>query len=335
MKVTSASKATSATKAIPAAAKVEDKKTSQYKDRYRILEPDDFHAVEQSLDHQSLGRNRQRLLWPGIWTILAVAGTYGVFAYMDANYGDATSRVTLQPDRLETSDSWLFTPTVIRDGIKAGWQDLGKLTVGIIGLSAAIHVLRRSDLFSLVKLVHIAGQHRYTAFTHPFIYKNWVHLGRTSLILCWVLPGVVRHFDGDLWHTAAFLVSVPLIMVYLQHFVFRFTTLNGIPTHLGAAPLCLAIFGAYCVAYADEKMWTPAGIVLRLESEYWGLLYIAAILLLNWNVTGGSKALNILFGPGYFGLGAAYVYFNGEDNVWKPLVERFSARNTAALSSGQ
>ena len=139
--------------------------------------------VERSLDIPHLFSERKKLLWPGIWTVLAVTGTYGVFAYMDANYDETTSPVALQPGRPETSDSWLLTLTVIRDGIKSAWQDLDKLTIGIIGFSAVIHVLRRSDLFSLANLVHVTSHHRYMAFTYPFIYKNWVHLRLISLTL--------------------------------------------------------------------------------------------------------------------------------------------------------
>ena len=278
---------------------------------------------------------RKKLLWPSVWTILAVTGTYGAFAYMDANYGEATSPVALQLGRPETSDSRLLTPTVIRDGIKAAWQDIDKLTIGIIGFSAIIHVLRRAGLLSVVNLVHVSGYHRYTAFTYPFINKNWLHLGVTSLALCWILPGVVRHFDGDLWHTAAFLGGVSLTTAYLQHVVIRFACPNRILIERGAVHLCETIFGAYCVAYPNEKMWTPAGIVLRLDSADWGLLWFALMLYSFMRAPGAVKILGVLYGPVRFGLGAAYVHFDGKNKVWKPLVGCFSTRDTTELFSGQ
>ena len=330
-KVTSAS----AAKAISAAAKLESKKTQYDKSRYRFLEPDDFHAVERSLNIPRLTSERKKLLRPGIWTVLAVIGTYSVFAYIDANYGEATSPVALQPGRPETSDSWFLTPTVIRDGIKAAWQDLDKLTIGIIGFSAVVHVLRRVGLLSLVNLVHVTSYHRYTAFTYPFINKNWPQLGLTSLVLCWILPGVVRHFDGDLWHTAAFLEGVSLTTAYLQHVVLGFTFPTRILVNRGAAYMCQAIFGAYCVAYSNEKMWTPAGIVLRLDSANWGLLWFGAMLYWYMRAAGAVKILGLLYGPMQFGLGAAYVHFDGKNKVWNPLVGYFSTRDTTALFSGQ
>ncbi|CAE7013888.1 hypothetical protein P3342_003849 [Pyrenophora teres f. teres] len=325
IKVTSAAKA----KAIPTAAKVENKTPSRT-NRSRILGPADFEALARSLDAPRLMRERVKLLWPGIWTISAVVATYGVFAYMDANYGGATSPVTLQSDRPETSDSWFLTPSAIRDGIKTAWQDPDKLTVGIIGFSAAILALRRSGLFSLVHLVHVTGRHKYTAFTHPFIYKDWVHLGGTSFLLACLLPGLVRHFDGDLYHTAAFLVSVSLVMPYLHHFVYRTIPTYSIPVARGAAYVCVAIFGASCAAHVHEKMWVPVGVVLRLPGEAWGLLYVVLWSLLTMKSERGPRALALVYGLGHFGLGAAYVHFDGKNKVWKPLVERFS---TPALIS--
>ncbi|KAI2482077.1 hypothetical protein Ptr902_06458 [Pyrenophora tritici-repentis] len=243
---------------------------------------------------------------------------------MYINYGDAISSAALQPSRAENSDSSLLTPTVIRDGIKIAWQDLDKLTIGIIGFSTVIHALRRSGLFSQANFVHIVGRYRYTIFTHPFIYKNWVHLGGTSLILAWFLPGVVRHFDGDVYHTAAFLASVPVVISYLHRFIFRFIPMPYFPVNRGAMYICVAAFGAYSVAYAHEKIWTPAGVVVRLPSKVWasiGIVSFLLFLMIARRADRGVRALILVSGLGHFGLGAAYVHFDGKNKVWKPLVE--------------
>ncbi|KAI1520051.1 hypothetical protein L13192_02312 [Pyrenophora tritici-repentis] len=318
IKVTSAAKATSTAEAIPTGAKVESKRLPD-KDR-----PREFTELDQSINGTRIVYERAKLVWPGIWSIATVVATYGVFAYMYINYGDAISSAALQPSRAENSDSWLLTPTVIRDGIKIAWQDLDKLTIGIIGFSTVIHALRRSGLFSQANFVHIVGRYRYTIFTHPFIYKNWVHLGGTSLILAWFLPGVVRHFDGDVYHTAAFLASVPVVISYLHRFIFRFIPMPYFPVNRGAMYICVAAFGAYSVAYAHEKIWTPAGVVVRLPSKVWasiGIVSFLLFLMIARRADRGVRALILVSGLGHFGLGAAYVHFDGKNKVWKPLVE--------------
>jgi len=124
-------------------------------------------------------------------------------------------------------------------------------------------------------------------------------------------------------------------MTYLQHVVFGFTLPGRIRVNRGAEYLCVAIFGAYCVAYADEKMWTPASFVLRLDSAGWGLLCVATMLFWHMRAAGAAKMLSLVHGPVQFGHGTAYIHFDGKNKVWKPLVGHFSTRDTTALFSGQ
>jgi membrane associated rhomboid family serine protease len=230
-------------------------------------------------------KNRRKLLWPGIWSTLALAGTCGFFAYLDARFSAADSPLESQPsERIKIPQSWFMTPTVCKEGIAAGWKELDKLTIGIVLASIGMHLLKKSPLPIWQKFIHITGEKKYTAFTYPFVHGNWAHLGSNTLGLCWFLPGVVHHFDGDLFHTAAFFASVPLITSYLSHFVFRLGLIKGIPLNIGSSGALSAILGAFCVANPDEKVWIPSFLIVRLDAKY------CCVLLAMWELRGLFKA---------------------------------------------
>ncbi|KAH7066450.1 hypothetical protein FB567DRAFT_551384 [Paraphoma chrysanthemicola] len=231
--------------------------------------------IDEHEEHiqRKIMKDRTKLLWPGIWTFFALTGTYAGFAYLDARYGSSPVSLEQLPARAKLPQDWFLTPTVIREGIKAGWNELDKLTIGIVVASIAIQLTRKSPLPFWERLMHITGEKKYTAFTYPFVHSSWGHLAQNMFALCWFMPGVVRYLDCDYFHAAALFASVPLITSYLQHFAFRWGPATGVPLNMGSSGAVAAMFGAYCVAYADEKVWLPSFIVVRLDAKYWAILY--------------------------------------------------------------
>jgi membrane associated rhomboid family serine protease len=218
-------------------------------------------------------KNRVKILWPGLWTIFALAGTWGTLAYLDARSSPSVESQLLE--RATIPQSWFLTPTVIREGIKSGWNELDKLTIGIVVVSVGIQLLKRSPLPFWEKLIHITGEKKYTAFTYPLVHTDWSHLSHNTVWLCWFLPAVVHYFDGDFFHTAALLITAPLITSYLTHFAFRWGFLKGLPLNLGSSGVAAAVIGAFCAAYPDEKVWVPNLFVLRLDAKYCAALFAA------------------------------------------------------------
>lgn len=282
---------------------------------------------------QRIIQNRRKLLWPGVWTFFAVTGTFGTFAYFDARYSLSTTNSdnSLHEPEL-SSQSWLLTPTVVKEGLKRGWNELDKLTIGIVVASILIHFMKRSPLPIWEHLIHITGEKKYTAFVYPFVHSNWAHVGQNMFALCWFLPGVVRYFDGDLFQSAAFFVSVPLITSYLQHFAFRWSSVNGIPLNMGSSGAIAGVFGAFCMAYPDEKVWIPSFLILRLDAKYWGALFaLWQLAALAKTPKGGNRPAFVVHLVS-LGLGVAYVYFDVKEYTWKPLVTRFAESGSDTLS---
>lgn len=252
--------------------------------------PEENGAKTVEIDEEELAiqrrivKNRRKILWPGVWTVFAVAGTFGVFAFLDTKFGSQSSDESKPSERAQIPQTWYMTPAVVIEGVKAGWAELDNLTIGIAVLCVAMHFLRKSPLPIWERLIHITGEKRYTAFTYPLIHSNWAHLGNNFFGLCWFLPSVVHYFDYDKFHAATFLITVPLITTFLQRFVFRWTTVRGIPLNMGASGAIAAALGAFCVAYPAEKVWTPNFVVFRLDAKYCGVLYVA------WQLVSEIKA---------------------------------------------
>ncbi|KAJ8108838.1 hypothetical protein OPT61_g7891 [Boeremia exigua] len=278
---------------------------------------------------------RRKILWPGIWTLFALAGTYGTFAYFDVRAGVPSSDGSHLPERAQIPQTWYLTPTVILKGVQAGWNELDGLTIGIFVATFAIHLLKRSPLPIWERLIHVTGEAKWTAFTYPLVNSSWKHAAQNMVALVWFLPGVVYYFDGDLFHTSAFLVSVPLITSYVTHFAYRFNFTSGLVLNLGASGSIAAALGVYSVVYANEKVWFPPGLVLRIDAMYWALLFAASQAFSMTKTPQGGNRPAFLVHLASMGLGAAYAYFDMKHHLWIPLVSEISSTQNTDAKSGQ
>jgi membrane associated rhomboid family serine protease len=254
-----------------------EKKTEPYGGASDTIEISQDEAAIQL----GIVKMRRKILWPGIWTVFALAGTWVTLAYLDARSMNGSQPTEAQPfERAEIPQTWFLTPSVVKEGIKAGWNELDKLTIGIVVASIGIHLLKRSPLPIWERLIHITGEKKYTAFTFPFVHSNWGHLAQNALGIVWFLPAVVHYLDNDLYQTAALFFSVPLFTSYLQHFAFRWGTVTGLPLNMGSSGAGAAIIGAFCAAYPDEKVWVPNFLIFRLDAKYCAALFAVMQLAL-------------------------------------------------------
>ncbi|KAH7392154.1 hypothetical protein DE146DRAFT_634324 [Phaeosphaeria sp. MPI-PUGE-AT-0046c] len=287
----------------------------------RVVEIDE---KEEEIQKRIL-RNRRKLLWPGIWTVFALAGTWGALAYLDTRFNGTDPATDGQlNERISVPQTWVLWPSVAWEGIKAGWKEADNVTIGIVVTTIGVQLLRRSPLPIWEKMIHITGEKLYTTFTYPFVHHNWSHLITNMYLVTWFMPGVVHYFDGDLFHATALFFSVPLLTSYGAHFAFRTVNVRGIPLNMGSSGAAAAILGAFCVAYPDEKVWVPTFAIFRLDAKYCSAIFVA------WQMfgmlkpqKGGLRSVNFLHTVS-MAIGAAYIYFDGKDKLWKPLVTRFA-----------
>lgn len=227
-------------------------------------------AKQEFLVQQRIMKNRKKLLGPGIFAVSAVLGIFGTFAYLDTR---VDAKDTELAPRAEPPQPKGFIDgfRAARDGAINGFKELDKLTIGLIALYAGIHILKRSPLPLWERLLHIAGEKKYTLLTYQFAHGSWGHVAGSVVVLAWFMPSVVRHFDGDYLHTAALYLSVPVLTGFFTHLQFKGKGVKGIPMELGASGALSAMIGAFAVIHPHEKLQLP--IPLRVEASTLALLY--------------------------------------------------------------
>lgn len=211
---------------------------------------------------------KRKLLWPGIWTLLALTSTYGTLAYLDVKAGIPSSDGSHLPARAQLPQTLSLTPTALGAGLAAHWRDLDGLTTGVLLLSVAIHLLKRAPLPLWRNFVHGPGSAQWTAFTHPLLNASWTHLAANMAALVCFLPDAVHYLDGDLFHASALLASVSLVSSYLTHSAYRLNLAVAPILLVGPSSAIAAAFGVCCVAYAREEVWGPAGAVFGVHQAY-------------------------------------------------------------------
>lgn len=228
-------------------------------------------ADELKLQEQIV-RERKKLLGPGIFAVCAVVGIYGSFAYLDSRYGSTQC----------SPQTPLPTPATMIKGLKAGWQELDKLTIGLVILNIGVHLMKRSSLPFWEFLPHVAGETKFTLLTHAFAHSGFFHVASTVFCLIWFMPPVIRELDGDYFHAAAFYLSVPVLTGFLTHFQFKFGRVKGMPIEMGASGALSALLGACIAAYPHEKIWVP--ILGQFNVEVWllGAAYTATEAFSLW-----------------------------------------------------
>jgi membrane associated rhomboid family serine protease len=224
--------------------------------------------------HRRIQKKRKNLLWPGLFTVVSIAGIYYGFAYLD-------ERFDLQDNDLapaaRRSQSWYLTPTVVSEGFVNYWKELDKMTIGVMALYFGLHLVKRMPNKFWEKLPHIAGERTWTLATYSLVHSSNQGVFSAIFYLAWFMPAVVRYFDGDYLHLSAFYFSVPILLGVLTHLRFKGkNAIRGIPVEMGSSGALSALVGAYTMINPWEKVWFVVTGPFRVDA-----IYIAGGMVLN------------------------------------------------------
>lgn len=153
------------------------------------------------------------------WTFFALTDTLSTLAYFSARFPQHTDQSS---SHAELPKDWWLTLTIVREGLKAGWNGLDKLTIGIVVTTVLVHYLKRTPLPTWENLIHITNKKKYTAFTYSFVHVDWGHVCTNVFFLARFLPDLKRYFDGDTFRAAAFWASLALITPSFTILLFPF-----------------------------------------------------------------------------------------------------------------
>lgn len=207
----------------------------------------------------------------------------------------------------------------------ASWSDLpeaGKFMVGLVSTNIGVFALERllpgtSALFSHVPAAPSAN---FTMLTSAFGHVGLAHLALNMYGVVQFLPPVAasRTFAGSGSHLAAFYLSAGVLASYAFHLASVWPRpLDRVIPARGASGAVMAVVGAFGMSYPDNQL----GIVLIPGSLPASQFLLGVAAFETYGLFVGFKRLPLAHAAHLAGLamGAAYVYYDGRDRVWRPV----------------
>ncbi|KAF3003673.1 hypothetical protein E8E13_008554 [Curvularia kusanoi] len=283
-------------------------------------------------------RVRVRYLRPAIWSLAVSAGIFSGLAYYQARK---------EVEQAKKASNWFQAPQWgLPSQSRAGppsatelatrwWAEqnpISKVTWYIIGANSAVHltsflVPRYWDL-----LWHIPARNvNYTNFTSMFVHSGPMHLAVNMWATYnFMLPvGYSRLFEGNGAHVGAFFLATGVLSGYAQHLTTMFTKNRRIIPEIfirsgGASGALFGILGAFCMEYPNAQLG-----ILFLPVSFEAQYFFPAVMLFDLvGVIRGYSFVNFGHAAHLSGalIGVGYSYFNGKDNLWKPMVRFWKRR---------
>ncbi|KAF2659092.1 hypothetical protein K491DRAFT_591724 [Lophiostoma macrostomum CBS 122681] len=272
-----------------------------------------------------------RIAGPVAWAAIVSAGIFISLAYLEA-------REQLKPPPSERRSPALwersrpqqtFTPAT--EVAQQWWRDqdaISKTTIGIMGANLTVHLTRFVVPEFWHSLWHIPMRPvNYSLFTSMFVHSGSFHL-LFNLWACnnFIPPvGASRLFEGNPYHMLSFFLSTGVLSGLGQHLstkLARSLTPMVIPAG-GASGALFGFLGAFCMQYPDAEL----GIIL-LPFRFDAQSFLGCVMLFDFLGMVGLYNLGLGHGAHLSGalVGVGYSYFDGKNNIWKPLVDFWKRR---------
>lgn len=205
-----------------------------------------------------------KYLRPGLFVIAFSFGVFSLLAFLQARQEVKPKSSSLWgTDHIQRKRT--TGPVEVITRALEEFDPVSKLTIGIIGVNAAVHLGSLIFPRAWATLVHIPQftsavgrftDHGYTfrPVSYTLLTSNFAHWGMLHFLFnmyaCYnFVPkvGESRLFEGSAYHTLAFFLSSGVVSVYAQHLASR-------SPGAGASGALFAIFGAFCMQYPDAQI---------------------------------------------------------------------------------
>ncbi|KAF1955824.1 hypothetical protein CC80DRAFT_548893 [Byssothecium circinans] len=275
-----------------------------------------------------------RQLRPAIFALALSSAFYAYFSYRQA-------KEELKPQSWNIPnplDQWrpqrrtAPTPTEVVTNVWNQLDPMSKLTWGIIGTNAVVHLSSFALPGLWERLWHTPARNvSSTLFTSAFVHSGAMHFGFNMFACYNFLPiaGYSPLFQANTNHMLSFYLSTALLSGYAQHLASCiFTKTRAVPSILipsgGASGALFAIFGVFCMEYPTHQV----GIVFLpfgFDAQY----FLPAVMLFDFvGMVRGFKFVSFGHAAHLSGatIGAAYSFFDGHKTVWRPAVDFWKRR---------
>lgn len=197
----------------------------------------------------------------------------------------------------------------------------GKLMFGLVSTNVGVFALERLLPGTSAWFSHLptAGAN-YTLLSSAFGHVGLAHLGLNMYGIVQFLPPVAASptFASSGSHLAAFYLSAGV----LASFAYRLATvwprpLDRVIPARGASGAVMAVVGAFGLSYPDSQL----GIVLLPGSLPAAQFLLGLAAFETYGLFIGFKRIPLAHAAHLAGLavGSAYVYWDGQARVWRPL----------------
>ena len=183
-------------------------------------------------------------------------------AFLDVKFGTPFRSDDAIPDRANDAlpQTWHLTPEIVQQSTPAFWKDLDGLTLYF-----------SASLFAAAM----------------FKAKPWRVAVPDLAILFWFLPSVVHSLEHDGFHAFAVVAASPAVATAATEVLaYKFRLADGRLKALATGSIAMAALGYYSVKYANEKVWAPPGVALRVDAWVWAAGYVA---LQVWNMASSGR----------------------------------------------
>ncbi|KAL1895451.1 hypothetical protein Sste5346_005257 [Sporothrix stenoceras] len=304
----------------------------------------------------SFGLPPIRVLRPALWCAGAVSTIYVGCAAYEIRHDAAIARDVRRAHHMPTSPIEMKNLDGVRAMIAGAggrnplrqhsqtssplstWHEFpeaGKLMAGLVSTNIAVFALERllpgtSALFSHIPA---ASTTNLTMLTSAFGHVGLTHLALNMYGVVQFLPPVAasRTFAHSGSHLAAFYLSAGVLASYAFHLASVWPRpLDRVIPARGASGAVMAVVGAFGMSYPDNQL----GIVLIPGSLPASQFLLGVAAFETYGLFVGFKRLPLAHAAHLAGLamGAAYVYWDGRDRVWRPVKQwTFSAMQRLSL----